>query len=607
MKQLITYIVIILMVSSGSLFGQDARFSQNFNNPLNLNPALAGNGIEYIRLSAIYRNQWTGLGTPFTTQGFGIDKVVSRVGIGGYINRHGAGDGGIRTIQAGGNLSYNLPVGYHKEHTITAGVQLGLINKSFDESKLTFDNQYTPDIGYDPNIASGEYFADNSLTRADISVGLMWQKGWGMKDIPFKPYLGVAFAHINKPKEIFIEEQVIHPIKMTIHGGAGFALNEQVEIKPSFMYLQQEAFNEASFGVMASYTLENNNSVQLGVYDRINDAIIAYAGYQLNQLMFGFSYDINTSAISKAGQGFNAFELSLVYSPKPKKKKTPKEIDDLVEDLKPIKVDDINNVESLSTGLVPMSGSTLPELATSPSTIIVQTEETLPAEPESAITKIENVPVETIETPENTPVELATEPAVQITATAPIIKEVVIDSDGDGIADKDDECPFMSGSKSTRGCPDADNDGIVDTMDDCPMDAGPIANNGCPDPTETMADNTGQSTIRTYNNILFDTGKAKLRTNDIFDIIERAIDLMYANPNANVILTGHTDSEGDAMSNMILSESRTNMVRDYMIKQGVDESRISTISYGENMPLEKNATDEGRQQNRRVEINIVNK
>lgn len=56
------------------------------------------------------------------------------------------------------------------------------------------------------------------------------------------------------------------------------------------------------------------------------------------------------------------------------------------------------------------------------------------------------------------------------------------DADGDGIADKDDMCPNEKGSKANRGCPDSDNDGVVNKDDKCPNVAGPAANGGCPWP-----------------------------------------------------------------------------------------------------------------------------
>lgn len=58
------------------------------------------------------------------------------------------------------------------------------------------------------------------------------------------------------------------------------------------------------------------------------------------------------------------------------------------------------------------------------------------------------------------------------------------DNDGDGIADPDDSCPTQAGLASLNGCPDADGDGITDNDDECPNEAGPLANNGCPELTD---------------------------------------------------------------------------------------------------------------------------
>lgn len=54
------------------------------------------------------------------------------------------------------------------------------------------------------------------------------------------------------------------------------------------------------------------------------------------------------------------------------------------------------------------------------------------------------------------------------------------DTDGDGIPDPQDECPTVAGIAAMNGCPDSDGDGVRDSEDECPNEAGPVANNGCP-------------------------------------------------------------------------------------------------------------------------------
>jgi len=382
-KRLLIISFLLSLIGHQAVEAQDARFSQYFNTPVVVNPALAGNGIEYIRITAIYRTQWAGLGTPITTQGLSVDKVVNRVGIGAAVTRNGAGDASIKTLNVVGNLSYNLPLGKNQNNVISAGLQVGIVNKSFDPSKLTFDNQYNPDQGYDPNMGSGEVFENTSVTRPDVNAGIMWQRGWLKKDIRFKPFAGISFSHLTRPKETFAIESINIPMKQTVYAGAGFMLSDRTEIVPTAMYLSQGTFSETTFGSMLSYKLDNKNAVQLGVYNRVDDSFITYAGYQMNLLFVGMSYDINTGELSKTGKGTNAFEISLTYSPRPKKQKDPKEEKELS------RADLIELAESIEAPVIPVELTQ--DLAIRPvEEVALVTPETQPA---SVVTETET-PVE---------------------------------------------------------------------------------------------------------------------------------------------------------------------------------------------------------------------
>lgn len=76
-------------------------------------------------------------------------------------------------------------------------------------------------------------------------------------------------------------------------------------------------------------------------------------------------------------------------------------------------------------------------------------------------------------------------------------------------------------------------------------------------------------------------------------------------PASQVVIRGYTDSVGSEASNLRLSEDRANNVRNYLIDRGVAASRVTAMGFGEQFPLASNATEAGRQQNRRVEIEIV--
>jgi OOP family OmpA-OmpF porin len=102
----------------------------------------------------------------------------------------------------------------------------------------------------------------------------------------------------------------------------------------------------------------------------------------------------------------------------------------------------------------------------------------------------------------------------------------------------------------------------------------------------------------------FDTNKATLRAlaKDKLDIYA---DYMKRVPGINVEVVGHTDSRGRAAYNLDLSQRRADSVKAYLIEQGIDADRIRTDGQGETNPVASNDTAEGRQDNRRVELTIV--
>ncbi len=106
------------------------------------------------------------------------------------------------------------------------------------------------------------------------------------------------------------------------------------------------------------------------------------------------------------------------------------------------------------------------------------------------------------------------------------------------------------------------------------------------------------------NNIFFDLDKATLRSESTAEL-ERLIKLMKDNPTIVIEIGGHTDSQGSNQYNQSLSERRAKAVVDYLIKGGINSSRMTWKGYGETKPIATNATPEGRQKNRRTEFKII--
>lgn len=172
-----------------------------------------------------------------------------------------------------------------------------------------------------------------------------------------------------------------------------------------------------------------------------------------------------------------------------------------------------------------------------------------------------------------------------------------LDNDKDGIINEEDKCPELAGDIVFRGCPDSDSDGIADNEDRCPLIKGAISNKGCPE----IAKVDVQKIIVIASKIYFETNKANLKLlshsalDDLADILKR-------NELVNLTIEGHTDSDSDNEYNMILSQKRTEAVKDYLISKGISDSRLTAIGYGETKPIATNKTAAGKAKNRRVEL-----
>lgn len=175
------------------------------------------------------------------------------------------------------------------------------------------------------------------------------------------------------------------------------------------------------------------------------------------------------------------------------------------------------------------------------------------------------------------------------------------DTDKDGINDEEDKCPAQAGPASNQGCPfvDTDGDGIADPDDKCPNLFGTPENQGCPDIKADVAKKIDYAA----NNIYFATGKHTL-LNKSFKGLDDVVKEMKADAGLQIAINGHTDDIGSDASNMKLSENRAAAVKAYLVKKGIDESRVKAIGFGETQPVADNKTAAGRQKNRRVELEL---
>lgn len=98
----------------------------------------------------------------------------------------------------------------------------------------------------------------------------------------------------------------------------------------------------------------------------------------------------------------------------------------------------------------------------------------------------------------------------------------------------------------------------------------------------------------------FDTGKAKIRP-ESFARLDAVAEFLMHTKHARIEISGHTDNVGNAKTNKALSQKRAQACRDYLVAKGIEADRVVAIGFGDERPMAANDTEEGRQQNRRIE------
>jgi outer membrane protein OmpA-like peptidoglycan-associated protein len=110
----------------------------------------------------------------------------------------------------------------------------------------------------------------------------------------------------------------------------------------------------------------------------------------------------------------------------------------------------------------------------------------------------------------------------------------------------------------------------------------------------------------TFDRLEFDTGKATIRPESM-ERIDAIAKIMAAYPNVHLKIGGYTDNTGDPAANMKLSQDRAEATMSALVDKGIAADRLEAEGYGEQHPKASNDTDEGRQQNRRIDVRVTQK
>jgi len=151
---------------------------------------------------------------------------------------------------------------------------------------------------------------------------------------------------------------------------------------------------------------------------------------------------------------------------------------------------------------------------------------------------------------------------------------------------------------------DSDGDGVPDRIDNCPFEKGPPENFGCPKKQKQIV-SLHEERIEILEKVYFEPGKTLIHPRST-RLLNQIAAVLKAHPEIlRVQVQGHTDSRGGATLNLALSQARAEAVVGALIRRGISGSRLVARGYGPARPLASNETRQGREKNRRVEFRVL--
>lgn len=315
---MITRTILSSLVLLGALFlscekanGQDFHYSQFYNAPLSVSPAMTGifNGDE--RFTASLRDQWRGIPVPWFTFSAGYDrKFYPRknrkgfFGAGVFFNYDIQGESHLRLTNINLSGSYTRIV--NKRNLVTIGALLGYASRGFNQQDLTWDRFWDPNsFAIDPGRGSGENFDYEQFGFLENALGINYR--W-QKTSRTKLDLGVGGFHLIQPKAKFLNAETQKlPMRLSLYAIWSRRMTDKMDLQLDGLYQMQSEYNEWLVGGYLNFYLNQNRGKEfefrVGLGYRTRQAIYPKIGLEFKNIFIAASYDIYLTDLSRAHGG----------------------------------------------------------------------------------------------------------------------------------------------------------------------------------------------------------------------------------------------------------------------------------------------------------------
>lgn len=574
---------LLFILDMASLRSQDIHLSNYQPASMLFNPATTGLSGADVQFGTQYRSQWAAIPAAYTTMGATAEMRVKSTGFGLQVHQNQAGEASLKTTGILFSAAYHKQLA--RQGSLSLGLGIGRLQKRFNPALFTWDSQYTEGEGYDATLSNGEFFEKTRTAVTDFTIGLNW-KGALSESGKVSGRAGFSLAHIQLPNESFLGEIAELPFKTIAHAGLDFRLDDRFTVSPDIFYQKQGAHREVVGGLNMSASMNAQTRLHLGVGYRLHDALISRAGVDLGNKSIWISYDANVSALQPATGGKGAWELGFYLRFDRNKKKHLKDSDG-------DGTFDHRDKCPKEPGLPNDQGCPQPDIKKDTDGDGVSDDlDRCPLEPglpcfygcndrdrDGTIDQDDACP-ELFGPAENN--------------GCPINSK---DSDKDGVPDDEDYCVFLKGLPEFHGCPDSDKDGISDIDDECPYIKGARESKGCPAATS-------METVLPAILVEFDTDQSFIRPEFRAELSDFA-HKVSSHKDYRIMISGHTDAEGNDTYNYELGLKRAREVQDYLSRRGIPFEKMTIISYGEAIPKRSNHSQNGKARNRRAEVTFM--